>query len=211
MENMDEKRPSVNKIEPVDYSSPFGFLPKIPFFTLLISSRFSIITIAISLLLGIFLQGTWSTILFAACCYIAIFSSIVRRIAKRNARSRNAHLAELNADTLPERANRAARTLQDAITLVAELQDELTARAALLEDVKRQVAETTERAADMEKLSHVDEETSRILNKYFDEALKNRLDGLERGARSREWVIGTVVALLVGVGVILISHYTLGF
>jgi hypothetical protein len=136
---------------------------------------------------------------------------IIRGATRRNARLRRERLAQLRADSLPERASRAAQVLQEAITLVTELQDELNARTALLDDVKRQVAETTERAADIEKLSHVDEETTLILNKYFDEALKGRLETLERSARGREWLIGTVVALIVGVGAILVSHYGLGF
>lgn len=124
---------------------------------------------------------------------------------------RREQLAALRADSLPERAKHAADVLQQASTLVAELQAELTARTALLEDVKRQVAETTQRASDMEKLTSVDDDTTRILNKYFDEALKHRLENLEHGARGREWLIGTVIALVVGIGAILFSHYVLGF
>jgi hypothetical protein len=63
----------------------------------------------------------------------------------------------------------------------------------------------------MAKLSHVDEETTRVLNKYFDEALKSRLEALERGARGREWLIGTVVAVVAGVVAILVAHFALGF
>ena len=63
----------------------------------------------------------------------------------------------------------------------------------------------------MEKLSSVDDDTTRVLNKYFDEALKHRLANLERSARGREWLIGTVGAVVVGIGAILFSHFVLGF
>jgi hypothetical protein len=49
------------------------------------------------------------------------------------------------------------------------------------------------------------------MNTYFDDALKRRLEHLERSARGREWLIGTVVALLVGIGAILLARYALGF
>jgi predicted nuclease with TOPRIM domain len=139
---------------------------------------------------------------------IAALNAQTRLEVVRDGRRR---LAELRASSLPERAKHAARALQEAVTLVEDLRSELDARTALLEDIRRQVAEATERASDMEKLSHVDEETTRLLNKYFDEALKSRLAALERGARGREWFIGTVVALVIGVGVILLSNYVLGF
>jgi hypothetical protein len=139
---------------------------------------------------------------------IAALNAQTRLEVVRDGRRR---LAELRASSLPERAKHAARALQEAVTLVEDLRSELDARTALLEDIRRQVAEATERASDMEKLSHVDEETTRLLNKYFDEALKSRLAALERGARGREWFIGTVVALVIGVGVLLLSNYVLGF
>ena len=131
--------------------------------------------------------------------------------ARRQIKDRQEDLARLRADSLPERAKHAASVLQEATTLVEELQAELTARTALLEDVKRQVAETNQRAAEMKKLSHVDEETTRILNKYFDEALKSRLETLEYGARRREWLLGTVGALAFGIIAILFAHFVLGF
>jgi hypothetical protein len=129
----------------------------------------------------------------------------------RSIRQRHAYLAWLRIGSLPERAKHAAEVLREATTLVEELQAELTARTALLEDVRRQVAETTERATDMQQLAKVDDETTRILNRYFDEALKRRLESLEHSARGREWLIGTVVAVPVGILVILLAHFAFGF
>jgi hypothetical protein len=131
--------------------------------------------------------------------------------AGRALRTRRERLAQLRAVTLPDRARHAAEVLQQATRLVEELQAELTARTALLEDVKRQAEQAAKRAGDMEKLSSVDDETTRILNTYFDEALKHRLEVLERVSRQREWFIGTVVAMAVGVIAILCAHYFLGF
>ncbi|WP_410971018.1 hypothetical protein, partial [Salmonella sp. SAL04269] len=37
-----------------------------------------------------------------------------------------------------------------------------------------------------------------------------KIDELEQAARRREWLIGTIVALVVGVASILISHFGLG-
>lgn len=115
------------------------------------------------------------------------------------------------ADSLPERARYAAKVLREATTLVQELQTELTARTALLEDVRRRVAETSQQAEELEKLSHIDDETARAFNNLLDQALKHRLDDLERGARQREWIIGTVVAVAVGFIAILVAHFAVGF
>ena len=57
----------------------------------------------------------------------------------------------------------------------------------------------------------VDDETTRILNRYFDKALKDRLGGIEHTSRIREWLIGIPVALMVGITAILVAHYLLGF
>jgi hypothetical protein len=147
--------------------------------------------------------------LMATACLGAAGS--IGRLAYRAILDHRARLAQLRAESLPDRAKRAAQVLQEAITLVEELKSELDARTALLASIKRQAAEATERATDMAKLSHVDEETTRVLNKYFDEALKSRLEALERGARGREWLIGTVLAVVAGVVAILVAHFALGF
>lgn len=63
----------------------------------------------------------------------------------------------------------------------------------------------------MEVLSHVDEETTQAINRYFDEALVRRLGDLERGARRREWLLGTIGAVSFGIISILVAHYLFGF
>lgn len=60
-------------------------------------------------------------------------------------------------------------------------------------------------------MAKVDAKTSRVLNRYFDEALERRLGLLEQSARRREWLIGTIVAVAVGVIAILFAHFVFGF
>jgi hypothetical protein len=160
------------------------------------------------------LLSTFGSIIWAAA-FVGDFFAL--KVAASGAglwgdiRHRQARLAQIRADTLPERTKVAARKLREATTVVEELQSELDARIALLEGIRFQVAEATERAADMEKLSYIDDETTRALNKYFDVALKDRLEALEQGARRREWLIGTVVAVAAGIITILVSHFLFGF
>lgn len=120
-------------------------------------------------------------------------------------------LDALRADSLPERAKHATEVLREAATLVKELQDELTARTGLLEEIQRQVEEGRLKVDDLEKLSQVDDPTARAIRNVVDETFKRRLDELERTARQREWIIGTVVAVMVGMSAILISHFLIGF
>ena len=120
-------------------------------------------------------------------------------------------LAELRSSFLSGRAAQASIALQEAVQLYEELRVELEARTALLEDVKRQVADTSRRAQEIEQLTRVDEETTRILNRYFDEALSRRLRDLEHGSRRREWLLGTFGALACGIIAILVAHYLFGY
>jgi signal transduction histidine kinase len=131
--------------------------------------------------------------------------------ARATLRYRRLVLSEFRASLLSVRARRAGQALQEATVLVEELKTELDARTALLEDIRRQVEKTNRRAEDMEQLARVDDETTRILNRYFDEALKSRLGDLEHGAKRREWLLGTIGALLFGIIAILLSHYLFGF
>ena len=143
-----------------------------------------------------------------ASCLLALLSRVPRRV-------HHSVITELRADSLSERAAHATSALQEATRLAHELTDELTARSALLEDVKRQLAEANQHAEEMRKLAQVDDETTDILNRYFDDALKTRLGELEKAARRREWglaiVGGMIVGLIVGVGSILIAHFLFGF
>jgi transcriptional regulator GlxA family with amidase domain len=134
-----------------------------------------------------------------------------QRLGRREIERREQLIAELRAPFLPARVERVTEALREATTLVEQLKRELDARTALLAEIKDQVAATTERATDLEKLAEVDDDTTRALNRYFDGALKHRLGELEQSARRREWLLGTIGAISFGIIAILLSHYIFGF
>jgi len=105
---------------------------------------------------------------------------------------------------LPERAKHASEVLQEATTLVQELQDELTARTELLEDVRRRVEEASRQAEDLERL---DDETVRVATNLVDQVFKSRLGDVKREGR----FIGTMGAFVIGIIVIVFAHFVLGF
>jgi len=113
-------------------------------------------------------------------------------------------LAALRAGSLPERAKHASEVLQEATTLVQELQDELTARTELLEDVRRRVEEASRQAEDLERL---DDETVRVATNLVDQVFKSRLGDVKREGR----FIGTMGAFVIGIIVIVFAHFVLGF
>lgn len=147
-------------------------------------------------------------IIFTVCSIASFALFIIGRVWPS---PRLAKPVALHADPLSERAGRATRALSEATKLVHELAQELTARSALLEDLKKQYDEASQHVEDMEALAKVDERTTRILNQYFDEALKSRLEELEQAARRREWLIGTLVAFSVAIIAIPIAHFLFGF
>ena len=171
--------------------------PPLPAYVLRMLARMLVCSIVCSMLLG--------------AIHVLGFAAVSAVGTREHTRRRRAWLAHLRADSLSERATHAARVLQEATSLVEELQVELIARTALLEDLRCQAAETAERVADMEQLAKVDAKTSRVLNRYLDEALERRLGILEQSARRREWLIGTIVAVAVGVIAILFGHFVFGF
>lgn len=122
-------------------------------------------------------------------------------------RKEQERLAALRAGSLPERAEHAAEVLQEATTLVQELQDELTARTELLEDVRRRVEEASRQAEDLEKVAQFDDETVRAVDNLVDQVIKRRLGDVKREGR----IIGTVGAFVVGIIVIVVAHFVLGF
>jgi hypothetical protein len=132
-------------------------------------------------------------------------------ISCRAAKIRRERLAKFRADGLPERAKHVAQVLQEATTLVEELQAELSARTTLLERAKQQLDETARRTADMQRLTEEDPEIIRIVNEGWDQVLERRIGKLERGAICREVLLGTVGAVAFGIIAILLSHYLFGF
>jgi len=125
------------------------------------------------------------------------------RSSSSEGESKNASLL-FRAGSLPERAKHASEVLQEATTLVQELQDELTARTELLEDFRRRVEEASRQAEDLERL---DDETVRVATNLVDQVFKSRLGDVKREGR----FIGTMGAFVIGIIVIVFAHFVLGF
>jgi hypothetical protein len=125
--------------------------------------------------------------------------------------ARRERLAQLASPALPDRAKRAAEALEEATLLFDALRTELDTRAAMLDDAKKQLAETTRRTDDLQRLAREDPEIIRMVDTRWDEALDRRFRVLERGALLRELLLGTVGAVVFGLIAILLSHYFFGF
>lgn len=116
---------------------------------------------------------------------------------------------------LVERAQEVSDALMRAGALVEELQAEVLARSAIIESLFSQTRQAEERAEAAKLRAGLTEEESKAIDNYLDRALINRFAELEKSARKREWSLGTIVALViglvVGVGSILIVHFLFGF
>lgn len=112
---------------------------------------------------------------------------------------------------LAERAQGVTDALTKAGELLEELQTEVKARSAIIDGLASQTKEAEQRAEDAVRRAALNEEQAKAVDAYLDRALKNRLTELDRTASRREWVIGTVVCLIVGIASILIAHFLFGF
>ena len=74
-----------------------------------------------------------------------------------------------------------------------------------------EVAAAQTQAEHAAQLARMNEEQAAAVNAFLDRLLETRLGALERQARRREWILATVVALIIGVSAILVSHYLVGF
>ncbi len=113
--------------------------------------------------------------------------------------------------TLEERAQEVSEALSNAAELLDELQAEVRLRSVIIKQLGEQTAEAERRSEDAVRRAALDEEEAKAVDAYLDRTLQTRLRELEKKAKRREIVLGTVVALAVGVGSILISHYLFGF
>jgi polyhydroxyalkanoate synthesis regulator phasin len=119
----------------------------------------------------------------------------------------------LGRDNVPlaERAQEVTDALTKAGELLEELQTEVKARSVIIDGLASQTKEAEQRAEDAVRRAALNEEQAKAVDAYLDRALKNRLTELERTAGRREWVIGTVVCLIVGIASILFAHFLFGF
>lgn len=102
-------------------------------------------------------------------------------------------------------------TRADADRLLAELQAEVKARSTILEHLTARIEEAEQRAEDAGRRAALNEEQAQAVDTYLNRTLENRLTRLERSARRREWLIGTVIALIVGIAAILVTRFAYGF
>lgn len=73
------------------------------------------------------------------------------------------------------------------------------------------MAETRQQTEDLQRLAAADPGLLRVADERLDRAVARRFIEFERGARQREWMIGTVVAVAAGIVAILLSHYLFAF
>ena len=120
-------------------------------------------------------------------------------------------IKDLRSSSLTFRSAQASKALEEAARLVDELQKELSARAAILAEIKAEAEAANREADDARKLADLNAETVSAVNAYWDRMLEDKLGAFERSARQREWTVGTVVALVVGIVAILLAHYLFHF
>jgi hypothetical protein len=112
---------------------------------------------------------------------------------------------------LAVRAQEVSNALSKAGELLDELQADVLARTALIDSLAAKTQDAERRADEALTRADLSESEAKAVDAFLDRALKLRLAEVERNARRREWGIGTLVALIVGVGSILIAHFAFGF
>jgi hypothetical protein len=112
---------------------------------------------------------------------------------------------------LEQRAALVADTAAYAVRLLDSLQKEIAARSAVVEALAGEADAAQQRAQHAAQLARLNEEQAAAVNAFLDRLLEARIGALERQARRREWMLATVVALIIGVAAILVSHYLIGF
>jgi len=112
---------------------------------------------------------------------------------------------------LEQRAALVADTATYAVRLLDSLQKEIAARSAVVQALAGEIEEAQTQAEHAAQLARLNDEQAEAVNAFLDRLLAARLGTMERHARHREWVLATVVALIIGVASILVSHYLVGF
>lgn len=115
------------------------------------------------------------------------------------------------APPLEVRAKQVGEALAKAAELLDELQAEVKLRAVIIKQLEEQTVEAGRRSEDAVLRAALNEEQAKAVDTYLDRALQARLRELEKNARRREVMLGTVVALIVGIATIFISHYLFDF
>lgn len=107
-----------------------------------------------------------------------------------------------------------AQEVTDALTRVGELLDELQAevqaRMTLIESLAGKAQDAEQRATDALRRANLSEEDAKAVDAYLNRALTVQLSEVEGKARRREWGLGTIGGLVVGIAAILIGHFLFG-
>jgi hypothetical protein len=112
---------------------------------------------------------------------------------------------------LEQRAALVADTVTYAVRLLDSLQKEIAARSAIVQALAGEAEAAQTQAEHAAQLARLNDEQAAAVNAFLDRLLEARLGAMERHARRREWALATVVALIIGVAAILVSHYLIGF
>jgi hypothetical protein len=112
---------------------------------------------------------------------------------------------------LEQRAALVADTATYAVRLLDSLQKEIAARSAVVQALAGEIEAAQTQAEHAAQLARLNDEQAEAVNAFLDRLLAAGLGTMERHARHREWVLATVVALIIGVASILVSHYLVGF
>jgi len=112
---------------------------------------------------------------------------------------------------LAVRAQEVSTALSRASQLLDELQSEVQARTAVIDSLVAKTQDAERRAGEALTRADLSESEAKAVDAFLDRALKLQLAEAERKARGREWVIGTMVTLVIGIGSILIAHFAFGF
>jgi hypothetical protein len=132
------------------------------------------------------------------------------------------HPRESVSSSLAERAQVVANALGEATKIVHEIETEVKARAAIIENLVAQANQAEIRAGEAVRRAALSEQQVAAVDAYLNRALQSRirelelrLEQTERKTRRRDWMIATLVTstvgLVVGVAAILIAHFWLGF
>jgi len=104
-----------------------------------------------------------------------------------------------------------AQEVSDALIrtgqLIDELQAEVKARMALIENLARQVQDADKRADEALRRAKLSEEDAKAVDAYLNRAVSEA----EARSRRREWGLATFAGLLIGVGAIVIARFLFGF
>jgi biopolymer transport protein ExbB/TolQ len=105
--------------------------------------------------------------------------------------------------------------IHQAMAILNKLQDQKQISSGELKHLQEQIKVAEERAEEAAQRAELNERQAQAVDAKIERSIGKAVTNLERSARKREWGIGTIVALaiglVVGVGSILLAHVIFGF